>query len=254
MNIIEFSTREDYLLSEEDRPIPSKLNIPEWYKKLGHTIENKTIKGCIPFLDTLSSGYLLKLPQDINIKFNIDIIDHKSKEKKVDTFINYALDGWYNEFNFNKPSEINLNFEKPHIHPANQLLGSPMLEKHCYYSVPKILNPWIIKTPPGYSCLFVPPLNNTDDRFSIIPGIVDTDTYNNYVNFPYIINGNKYKKLDTVLKKGLPYVQIIPFKKESWKMKFSKIDNKERFKLILKLKTKLLNSYKLLFWKKNIWQ
>ena len=40
------------------------------------------------------------------------------------------------------------------------------------------VSPCTIKTPPGYSCLFVPPLNNTDDRFSIIPGIVDTDKLN----------------------------------------------------------------------------
>ena len=78
-----------------------------------------------------------------------------------------------------------------------------------------------ITTPPGYSCLFVPPLNNSDDRFSIIPGIVQTDKHPIEVNFPFIINGDKYPILDTILKKGTPYVQVIPFKRESWKMKIS---------------------------------
>jgi hypothetical protein len=55
----------------------------------------------------------------------------------------------------------------------------------------KIINPWKIKTPKGYSCLFVSPLNNSDDRFSIISGIVDTDTFPNEINFPIIINGDK---------------------------------------------------------------
>ena len=41
-------------------PIPIKFNLPDWYKKLEHTREFPTIKGCMPFLDTLTSGYLLK--------------------------------------------------------------------------------------------------------------------------------------------------------------------------------------------------
>ena len=55
-------------------------------------------------------------------------------------------------------------------------------------------------------------MNNADDRFSIIPGIVDTDTFNQEVNFPFVINGDKYSSLDTIIKKGTPCVQIIPFK------------------------------------------
>ena len=50
---------------------------------------------------------------------------------------------------------------------------SELPEKHVH----KIFNPWIIKTPPGYSCLFTSPLNNNDDRFNIIPGIVDNDIF-----------------------------------------------------------------------------
>ena len=69
---IKFSAHEDYFAQKEDYPIPIKLNIPEWYKKLDHTLEIKTIKGCMPFLDTLTSGYLLKMPQDFNIKHNVE--------------------------------------------------------------------------------------------------------------------------------------------------------------------------------------
>ena len=49
---IEFSAHEDYFALKEDYPIPAKLNIPDWYKNLEHTVLNKTIKGCMPFLDT----------------------------------------------------------------------------------------------------------------------------------------------------------------------------------------------------------
>ena len=48
-NIIEFIAHEDYVDLKEDYPNPIKLNIPEWYKKLEHTITNTTVKGCMPF-------------------------------------------------------------------------------------------------------------------------------------------------------------------------------------------------------------
>jgi len=65
---IEFSAHEDYFALKEDYPTPIKLNIPEWFKKLEHNLLNKTVKGCMPFLDTLTSGYLLKMPQDFKIE------------------------------------------------------------------------------------------------------------------------------------------------------------------------------------------
>ena len=64
-------------------------------------------------------------------------------------------------------------------------------------------------------------MNNTDDRFSIIPGIVDTDSFSLEINFPIVLNGDKYPVIKTTIKKGTPYVQVIPFKREKWKMKIT---------------------------------
>ena len=64
-NIIEFSTQEDYFELKEDYPIPAKLIIPDWFKELDHSLEKLTVKGCMPFLDALSAGYILKMPQDL---------------------------------------------------------------------------------------------------------------------------------------------------------------------------------------------
>ncbi len=109
----------------------------------------------------------------------------------------------------------------------------------------KILNPWFIKTPPGYSCLFVPPLNNCDDRFDIIPGIVDTDDWDLEINFPFVLNGDKYETLETVIKRGTPYVQVIPFKRDSWEMKIKTTRYKNCMKKNIRhITLQLLRSYK----------
>jgi len=243
--VIEFSAHEDYFALNEDYPTPIKLNIPEWYKKLNHNLESITIKGCMPFLDTLTSGYLLKIPQDFHLKHNVI-----NEEGKLDSFQTFGL---HDKNNLLNAKSINLN-SGIDIHPIKQLKGSPLIEKNKNLPFYKIMNPWKIKTPNGYSCLFVPPLNNTDDRFSIIPGIVDTDTFPNEINFPIIINGDKYPILETTIKKRTPYVQIIPFKRDSWKMTLKPRQQKEIQNSRLFFGLKLLNIYKDKYWNKKSWK
>jgi hypothetical protein len=246
---IEFSAHEDYFALKEDYPTPIKLNIPEWYKKLEHSVLNRTVKGCMPFLDTLTSGYLLKMPQDFNIRHNIDNKNEKGEIFK-DSFQTFGL---HDQSQILHAKSINLNSGLD-THPIKQLEGSPFIDKNKNLPFYKILNPWKIKTPKGYSCLFVPPLNNTEDRFSIIPGIVDTDTFTNEINFPIIINGDKFPVLETTIKKGTPYVQIIPFKRDSWRMILKSRKQKEIQNTRLFYGLKLLNIYKDKYWNKKSWK
>jgi hypothetical protein len=246
---IKFSAHEDYFALKEDYPTPIKLNIPEWYKKLEHTVQNLTIKGCMPFLDTLTSGYLLKLPQDFNVRHNVDNKNEKGEVFK-DSFQTFGLHAMFNVIS---SKSINLNSGQD-IHSMKQVEGSPFIEKNKNLPFYKILNPWKIKTPKGYSCLFVPPLNNSDDRFSIIPGIVDTDTFPNEINFPIIINGDKYPILETTIKKGTPYVQVIPFKRDHWKMNIKPRKQKEIQNSRVFYALKILNTYKDRYWNKKSWK
>jgi hypothetical protein len=247
--VIEFSSHENYFALKEDYPIPVKLNIPGWYKKLEHTILNKTVKGCMPFLDSLTAGYLLKMPQDFNLRHNVDNKNEKGEIVK-DSFQTYGL---CEESLLLNAKKINLN-SGIDIHSLKQLEGSPFIEKNKNLPFYKIINPWKIKTPKGYSCLFVPPLNNSDDRFSVIPAIVDTDTFTNEINFPIIINGDKYPVLETTIEKGTPYVQIIPFKRDSWKMSLKPRKQEEVQNSRLFYGLKLINIYKDKYWNKKSWK
>jgi hypothetical protein len=246
---IEFSAHEDYFALKEDYPIPTKLNIPEWYKNLTHSIDRQTVKGCMPFLDSLTTGYLLKMPQDFLVKHNIDNKNERGEIFK-DSLQTFAL---HDKSAVMSVRYLNLN-SGIDVHPIHQLEGSPLIDKNKNLPFYKILNPWKIKTPKGYSCLFVPPLNNSDDRFSIIPAIVDTDTFPNEINFPIVINGDKYPILETTIKKGTPYVQIIPFKRDNWKMTFKERKQKEIQNSRIFYGLKLLHIYKEKFWVKKLWK
>jgi hypothetical protein len=246
---IEFSAQEDYFYIKEDYPTPAKLNIPEWFKKLEHSALNKTVKGCMPFLDSLTAGYILKMPQDLYIRHNVDNKNEKGEEFK-DSFQTYGL---HDASQVLYAKSINLN-SGIDTHSTKQLEGSPFIKKNKNFPFYKIVNPWKIKTPKGYSCLFVPPLNNSDDRFSIISGIVDTDTFPNEINFPIVLNGDKYPVLEDTIKKGTPYVQIIPFKRESWKLELKPRKQKEIQNSKLFYGLKFLNVYKDKYWNKKSWK
>jgi len=239
---IEFISHNDYVDQKLDYPTPIKLNIPEWFKKLNHSVEKQTIKGCMPFLDTLTSGYLLRVPQDYGFQFRDD------NGKRTFEWHPPQIDQ-----NQIMARGINLTGQNPELHDPRQLEGSANVEKNKNMSILKIMNPWIIKTPPGYSCLFLPPMNNTDDRFSIIPGIVDTDTFTNEINFPIIVNGDKYPYIDTIIKRGTPYVQVIPYKRESWKMKITGKNTNDFNKGKIFYQLDLLRKYKNRFWNKKSW-
>ena len=246
---IEFSAHEDYFALKEDYPIPAKLNIPDWFKKLDHTILDKTVKGCMPFLDSLTAGYILKMPQDFHVRHNVDNTNEIGEIFK-DSFQTFAL---HDQSQLLNKQHINLN-SGIDTHSTKQLKDSPLIDKNKNLPFYKILNPWKIKTLKGYSCLFVPPLNNSDDRFSIIPAIVDTDVFPNEINFPIVINGDKYPKLETTIKKGTPYVQIIPFKRDSWKMILKARKKKEIQNSRFFYGLKLFNVYKDKYWNKKLWK
>ena len=244
-NKITFLATKEFIDNNKDNiPILSKANIPQWFKKLNHSYEKQTVKGCMPFLDTLTTGYILKIPTDYKIRHNVEFEGKKrsgfdSAQQMINAFT----------------EKVNINYKgRPECHDIQQLEGSPLVEKNKNLTFHKILNPWIIKTPPGYSTLFVPPLNNADDRFSIIPGIVDTDSFENEINFPIVINVYKYEIIDTILERGTPYVQCIPFKRESWKMQIKVIETNKYLENRFFMVKHLIHNYKKLFWKKKSWK
>jgi hypothetical protein len=239
-NKIKFISTKEVLEDKETNPIPIKLNIPKWFKELDSKTD--TVKNCMPFLDSLTTGYALKLPADLNINHNFM---ENNKQGSSMTCPFESNPGWVNE------KTLNLNSHQEADHPTWQLKGSPLINKNKNFSFLKIIYPYKINTPKGYSCLFLPPCNNTDDRFEILPGIVDTDNYDAEINFPFTINGDKYPKLDTVFEKGTVFAQVIPFKRESWKMELVEQKKMRNDVFLYKWLTKIRHRYKNLIWNKK---
>lgn len=214
-------------------PIPARKNLPEWYKNTPSYIEGKkrptpggttgTIKRCMPVFDSLTTGYVIPTYVDVYVECR-----KNSDGKKYPFF-------WW-------PSRNPIEF-----HDVEQAPNYPKRGEHFGY--PKWKNPWSIKTPKGYSCLFTPPKHSDTNIFTIFEGIVDTDKYTAPVNFPFILNDITFEGL---IPAGTPIVQIIPFKRESWKMELGREGELENVRNVFeKLHTYLFDKYKNLFWDKK---
>ena len=92
------------------------------------------------------------------------------------------------------------------------------------------------------------------DVISFSSKVKDQLLFPNEINFPMVINGDKYPVLETVIKKGTPYVQILPFKRDSWKMDFKPRKQKDILNSRLFYGLKLLNIYKEKYWNKKSWK
>ena len=98
-----------------------------------------------------------------------------------------------------------LGTQQPSEFPGAPFFNTPVL---------KFISPWIIKTPPGYSTLFIQPLNHFQAQIMPLAGLVETDTFYRPVAFPTLVLMQPDTQL--ILKAGTPLVQAIPFPREAW--------------------------------------
>jgi len=216
-------------IPEEYSPKPASKYVPDWYKNLesyiggekkpaGDGTTTGTIKRCMPVFDSINSGYIIPTPCDIWVKQ----VPLETDPEKTQPYYEWA------------------NFSVIQFHPIEQAPNHPNNPGHTI-SYPKWINSWAIKTPPGYSVAFVQPWHR-ESVFTILPGIVDTDTYSAAVNFPFVLNDIKFEGL---IPAGTPMAQVVPFKRDSWEMEIGGQEELiDQHKVTTLLRTKFFDSYK----------
>lgn len=233
MSDIVFTPAFDVL--EDYKPQPASRCIPDWYKGLesyigevkrpsGDGQTSATIKRCMPVFDAITGGYIIPTYVDVFVSQRPVLNPNNLDEKETAPYYEW-------------PSMKPLGF-----HPITQAPKHPTRNAlHDTASYPKWNNPWGIKTPPGYSCLFVQPFHR-ESMFTILPGVVDTDSYNAPVNFPFALNDWKFEGF---IPAGTPMVQVIPFKRDSWQMSIgTEEDAKEQEVIQRTLMSRFFDVYK----------
>lgn len=222
---IEFITRYKNILDVIEKPFPASNNIPNWYKNMPAYVNDKkevdnfgdptaTIKKCMPFLDAMTAGYHIPLPCDVWVTNNDGQIDFK-----------WSID----------------DLEIVSIHKQDQYNLYPVPEGYIPVAF-KWLNPWLVVTPKGHSCIFKHPTHYEDLPFQCLTGVVDTDKHPYEVNFVFFLK----KGFEGLIEKGTPIIQVIPFKRYDYSAIYH--SNYSKYDIIWrKAKTVFFDRYKRFF-------
>lgn len=217
-------------------PKSAKSYIPDWYKKIpkfenntfavnvhedGNVQANTTVKSCMPFLDTFTTGYIQQTWCDILIEY-----------REEDGYVTYKY--------AHKPEVMGIR---------KKISAMDLIKNQEFYPIEFVWHqPWIPRAPKGYSFLYTHPLNRTDLPFYSLSGIIDNDVYTNETagNHPFFIK----KGFTGLIPAGTPMFQIIPIKRESWD---SVIHEMEPFNDIRRtgVQQYFYDGYKKLFWNKK---
>jgi hypothetical protein len=195
---IRFSCPPD-LISILPEPQLARRTTPDWYKDM--PMENPlaeggvdlTIKHCLPFIDALTTGFIIPLQADVTVR-----------DGEV------TWDWPYDE------SPIGFHF-------PTQAPGVPFVDQD--ELVIKAHNFWSIHTDPGYSTLFTHPFNRLDLPFRTLSGLVDTDSFDALpVHFPMVWVDRDF---NGTLPAGTPVAQCVPVRRDRLELDIGPMDEDE---------------------------
>jgi hypothetical protein len=224
---------DEHAASYSEPPQPALKFIPEWHKNLpkysegtnffnyGGYANNLTVKSCLPVTDAFTSGYIISSFCDMQV----------SRNHAGEVQITWSL---------------NSQNVSPQVSQSNQP------GKHNFANIEGYDNSdfswlptWCIKTPKGYSSMFIHPLNRNDLPFYTIGGVIDTDGWGDAGKHPFMFK----KGWEGIIPLGTPLIQVIPFKREDWKSIADASMTKEYLKKITKRDKQFKDYYKINHWK-----
>jgi hypothetical protein len=214
-------------------PKPSSRYLPEWFKEMPHSLTNllntgidETAKKCMPFIDSLTSGYTQELPCDVNIK------NHGIDENGND-LISYSWAGPFRPLSTRLEEQQSRNVFPPF---------------YGYYNKEIHWNSfWEPKTPKGYSTFYYHPANRLDLPFTTLNAIIDTDNWFITGPVPFMIK----RGFEGIIPAGTPIYQMIFIKRDSWESSLLEHNEIKQNKLNYSVRRFLKNGYKNQYWNKK---
>lgn len=191
-------------------PLPSKSLIPQWYKDgelwISHDGKNVSsskdplkiagMKSCIPFLDSMLSGYMITSWHDVEITKNDGEISYRYIKVVDDEIIELPQEEIIPMID-ERPPALGHTIPTPSGHAKNHLVFKGQ---------------WGIRMPRGWSIMMTHPYNRFELPFTTVSGFMDSDGFWANGNIPFYIK----EGWTGVIPKGTPIAQIIPIKRKSW--------------------------------------
>jgi hypothetical protein len=186
-------------------PVAASQGLPDWLRLMPAQAFNAvvgaqddTVKRCPPFVDAMTTGFLIPLMCDVRVENG--------------------------EFSWDMDLPPAAGPRSPlAFHDESQVAGTPLFQPDRF--LVKFCNPWTIEAPEGYALLFTHPVNRFDLPFTTLTGLVDCDRYRDaWIHFPARWNDEGFCG---VLPKGTPVAQCFPIRREAWGLRTTTLDEDE---------------------------
>jgi hypothetical protein len=184
---------------------------PEWYKNV--LAGDMGLRGCYGLGDYMRMGYTIPLWANLEVRQPISKLQSKWSAR----YTTAPSESTANALFHNNPPEF---MDKHYI------LSSEVIEREQFAhgqtgkcpiqdvqgrpkgDYLKLINPWLIKTAPGWSCLFIQPQWEPSNDYDILAGVVNTDSYH-HCNVVFNIRSATGFNMEA----GTPLLHVIPFKR-----------------------------------------
>lgn len=195
---------------EDVRPVPAREFYPKWWREMPFHDKQSgsyTAKSCPAFPDFFSQGFILPMWADTTLEYDPKTTGYRWEVREG---LPYKWD----------------------IHPNSQFIDhvkKVSFQGSAAQSVFKTESPWKIITPKGYSVLQVPLFYHFNNDFSVLPGIIKSDSYHG-ANHQVLVHGENKKSFE--IKRGTPFVQYIPIKREEFELDVHYATDDEQYSFI----------------------
>jgi hypothetical protein len=238
-NKIKFLQAYPHLVDVFPLPEPGTKNVPDWYRHQpsisGPNPEipengsfRLTVKKCQAFFDSMSMGYMLKVPVDIYI------------------------DTTEGRFDVQLPAEMQRFKAELIAHHSTEQVSHLPLDQNLYCNQILRIHPtWMVSTPEGFSTLFMQPIHQPPSPLKAVEAIIDTDKFWSDGHLSFFIQ----KNFKGIIKQGTPLAQVFPFRRDEWEMEIDKEFDPEKTNLQRRVvRSMFQNGYRLKFWQKKVFK
>lgn len=173
-----------------DGPQSAASLMPTWYKSAPKFPKQDDphyvgFKSCVPFLDAMTSGYMVTTPCDLTVK-----------QTENGPHINWKIK--WDPVSYRQP---------------DSLRGLPIPNGYSK-DVFAWFFPFVMSADPRVSFLVTHPMNRYDLPFWTTSGVVDMTGVLDSGHLPFFIR----EGFEGVIEKGTPYAQIVPFIRKDWEL------------------------------------
>jgi hypothetical protein len=167
-------------------PYPAQGNLPSWWKDL--PVKDMSLRRCNGTYDYLQYGFIIPMWTDVTVRPDASGVRFEYKLGSFGDDYAFHVDGFSTEMAKGCPFGENRKLDN--------------------LNYPKLVTPWRYFTPKGISLMALPVLHEPNPNYTVMPGMVNTDYYNQLHIVISVLTDKEF-----TIPAGTPMQHMIPIKR-----------------------------------------